>query len=257
MNSCDLFQTLAAATWHRVGNGYRLRVRQGEEGISDWLLLDIAGAGLKDVEVAKTAKDLEPTQGTDWEWWIGNHKAGWLRYAVQAKAVDVPSGRYDTLAHKVSGTPQIDILETWARRTRSIPIYCLYSHVLGSPARSPHLPALPVWALEQFGCSITPARHVRTALGIRGARSFSWFYQRGYLFPWRCLVCCPAFAVSAASQNPVREGPDDIPFIHHTLPAYVSQLLASRGNLGPDVVLPLVDGVSPPNRVAVFTRDEA
>jgi len=257
MNSCALFQALSAATWHRVGNGYRLGVRQGEEGLSDWLLLDLAGAGLNDVVVDKTSKNLEASQGTDWEWWIGNHTTGWLRYAVQAKVVDVASGRYDTLAHKVSGTPQIDILDAWATHTRSIPIYCLYSHVPETPARQGGLPTIPTWHLEQYGCAVTPAWQVRTALGVRGARSFSWFYQRGCLFPWRCLVCCPAFAVSSAGLNPVRPPHVDSPFIHRSLPPYVTQLLESGERFAPDVALPLVDGIAPPSRIAVITRDEA
>lgn len=192
MNPGKLFEDLATATWQRLADGDRLKVRQGETTITDLLLLELARLGPPAVHVLKTPQDKEDAQGTDWEWWIGTPLRGWLRYAVQAKRIDVDSERYDQIGHKVNGRLQLDILRTYASANRAIPLYCLYNHAL-KPRYDDywhcHRPIDP----RQLGCSIAPLRVVEKALRRRGARCFEWIHRKENVLPWRCLVRCPAF----------------------------------------------------------------
>jgi hypothetical protein len=230
VNSCTLFETVAAATWRRIRDGHDYSVRQGEEGLSDWLLLELVAAGLRDVRLAKTNKAREAKQGTDWEWWIGNGAQGWLRYAVQAKLIDVDSERFPTITHFVNNTLQVDILERYAARQRAIPIYCFYSFLRGFPSArgAAVLPAVPI---EQFGCSVAPLSTVRAAIQTRGRKRFQHLHGTGTLFPWRCLVCCPSFGPATELSNPLRSVDARGSFVHEALPGWLERALELRSSL--------------------------
>lgn len=224
MTSCQLFESLASATWCRVRDGYVYRVRQGEEGLSDWLLLDLVAANLPDVRIVKTNKKLEATRGTDWEWWLGNLQTGWLRYAVQAKVIDVSTRRFDALNHKVNGTPQLDVLRKYARRQRAMPIYCLYSFVDPFPSPVPSC-GFPSLLPDQYGCSVLPEATIRSAARKRGAKTFESLYRTGTLYPWRCLVCCPLFNPGSQASNPLRPPNANQSFLHEALPEWLASAL--------------------------------
>lgn len=227
MNSCHVFQCLAAATWRRIRDGHRYGIRQGEEGISDWLLLDIVGSRIADVRVAKTSKALEANQGTDWEWWIGDDNHGWLRYAVQAKMIDVPSSRFITLNHKINNTFQYDVLQRYATQQRAIPIYCLYTFL---PSYVPScLAAHSVHPPDLYGCSVVPEATIRAAASRRGAKRFAALDQTGSLFPWCCLVCNSAFAPTTQALNPLRPPGNGASFVHERLPFWLEMALEAPG----------------------------
>ncbi|MBD1932399.1 MULTISPECIES: DUF6615 family protein [Cyanophyceae] len=190
MKVIDVFESIASSTWQRIRLGEAYKVSQGEETITDINLLELARANCTEVQVIKTPKDKEKCQGTDWEWWIGNHRLGWLRYAVQAKKVDPRTSRYKVLGHKVHSIPQIEILEKYAKVNHAIPLYCFYNYLDSSSLISYWRCNLP-YEVEQFGCTVTPSKHVRTALSERGARKFEFLHTFNGTKPWRCLVCCP------------------------------------------------------------------
>ena len=93
MKVVDLFESIASSTWQRIHWGNFYKISQGEETITDLNLLELARANCPEVKVIKTAKNKEKYQGTDWEWWIGNKRLGWLRYAVQAKKINLNTSR--------------------------------------------------------------------------------------------------------------------------------------------------------------------
>lgn len=188
---CELFEQLAEATWDRLDAGSRFQVLQGETAITDHLLLELARREHPSIQILKTPHFEEQKKGTDWEWWIGNSRAGWLRYAVQAKRLDLPTGGYPTLGHKVTGTRQIEILERFAQSNEAIPLYCFYNH-LEIRDYSPYWHCHRPQNHRQLGCSVAPLEVVRDALNNRGARRFDWIHKNRSL-PWRCLVSCPAF----------------------------------------------------------------
>lgn len=190
MKAVDVFEKLASSTWQNIYLGEAYRISQGEETITDLNLLELARENCPEVQVIKTPKDKEKDQGTDWEWWIGNDRLGWLRYAVQAKKINPNTSRYDVLGHKVNRIPQIDILERYARGNRAIPLYCFYNYLEDSSLSGYWRCNLP-YEVNQFGCTVTPLRNVRTSLSKRGARKFSFIHTFDDTKPWRCLVLCP------------------------------------------------------------------
>ena len=85
MNLVSVFESLAADTWKRLRDAQHLDVRFGEESVTDLVLLELKRKRHPGLQVLQTNKNVESTQGTDWEWWLGSDSQGWLRLAVQAK----------------------------------------------------------------------------------------------------------------------------------------------------------------------------
>lgn len=192
MKVIDVFESIASSTWQRIYWGEKHKVPQGEETITDINLLELARANCAGVKVIKTPKDKEKYQGTDWEWWIGNDELGWLRYAVQAKKVNPRTSRYGVLQHKVRNTLQIEILEKYAKKNRAIPLYCFYNYnYLDSSSLISYWHCNLPYEVEQFGCTVTPSKHIHEALSKRGKRNFEFIHTFDSTKPWRCLVCCP------------------------------------------------------------------
>jgi hypothetical protein len=185
----QLLESIASSTWNRIYLGNFYKISQGEETITDFNLLEIAKSSISEVKVIKTPKNEEKNQGTDWEWWIGNNSIGWLRYAIQAKKVDINS-RYAKLGHKVNNRRQIDILESFARENRAIPLYCFYNHIECDDLKN-YWHCQLSYEESQFGCTITPSKNVREILLSRGKRNFSCLHEFINTKPWRCLITCP------------------------------------------------------------------
>ncbi len=193
VRSVDLFEKLAFSTWQRIFYAKKYKIPQGEETITDLNLLEIAMAKCSEVQVIKTDKYKEKTQGTDWEWWIGNNRIGYLRYAVQAKKIHQDFLNYKTLKHKVGSEQQIDILERYARNNRAIPLYCFYNYSeYTRPILSGYWHCNSPLESEQLGCTITPLRNVQEALQERGRKKFDFLHKLHDTKPWRCLVYCPS-----------------------------------------------------------------
>jgi hypothetical protein len=185
-----LFQLLADETWQRVHDAGYYGITQGEETITDHLLLEILRAHLPEVRsIKKATRQEESRWGIDWEWHIGNDDLGYVRYAVQAKKLD--HERYSHLAHCGENNKlQIDLLEDYANITSAVPLYCLYNHT-GEDTQS-------AWHCvlghdqTQLGCTVVPLDQVRLAIQTRGRRNFSFLHSCTDSLPWRCLVRCRA-----------------------------------------------------------------
>lgn len=186
MNTCQLFEQLAEHTWRTMDRTYRNGIVFGEDAITSILLDRICDESPYGIVIEDT-RPKESMNGCDFELWVGNSFLGWSRYAIQAKKLNIRTQRYGSLNHMSGGTPQIDILEKYAKANGAFPLYCLYNwsdSVSTSHCSSPT-------NVEQFGCSVTPSRVIREALAIRGAKSFSKIHAKFQTLPWRCLVCCP------------------------------------------------------------------
>lgn len=185
-----LLEALAEQTWDRIKDGYELGISQGEETITDFNLLEIKRAGITEIKVAKTSKDDEAIRGIDWEWWIGSNSLGWLRYAVQAKKISVPSQRYESLKHEVNGILQIDLLDVYAKKVSAIPLYCFYNYSK-DPIPNEHWQCGIQYQEKQLGCTVTPSSTVRHAINSWGCRNFDFVHKKHDTIPWRCLLKCP------------------------------------------------------------------
>lgn len=185
-----ILESLARDTWERLRDSIGLDIRFGEETITDLLLLDLKRQGPGGSRVIQTPKHNEKHTGTDWEWWIGTPRIGWLRFAVQAKKMNLKNYRYDSLSHKVGGTLQIDLLERYATSNDAIPIYCLYNYI-PTVRKSKSWQCCKQFEVEQLACTITPSHVVKKAINTRGTRNFHSLHSNKQTLPWRCLADCP------------------------------------------------------------------
>lgn len=185
-------EELSKNVWERIRDGHELGIRQGEESITDHLLLELCRAHFSGIYVIKTPKDKESEKGTDWEWWIGSNQMGWIRYAVQAKKLAIPKMIYQTLNHKVGNSKerQIDILKRYAAATQSVALYCFYNYSYLS--NKPYWQCTLPFDAPQLGCTVTPMAIVEKALAGRGNRTFKYFHSQPQTIPWRCLAKCPS-----------------------------------------------------------------
>ncbi|RMG38106.1 MAG: hypothetical protein D6725_07920 [Planctomycetota bacterium] len=135
LTAVQLFMFLAVDTWQNLCAAHELKISYGEETITNSCLLEMKRARLRTVVVRQFTKHEEASWGADWEWWIRVTRGGWVRYAVQAKKIAVPTARYPTLRHKVKDSKcpgyQIDRLDWFANacRPRAVPAYCFYNYV--------------------------------------------------------------------------------------------------------------------------------
>lgn len=186
----SILEALARETWNRLHDASDLSIRFGEETITDLLLLDLRRRKPLLAEIVQTSKSKESISGTDFEWWLGSDRIGWIRFAVQAKKLDFKSMRY-VFTHKVNGILQIDLLERYAKANGATPIYCLYNRPTDlDEAKHWHCCQTP-FERDQMGCTITPSSVVRKTLSIRGSKNFDYIHKNRRSVPWRCLALCP------------------------------------------------------------------
>ena len=136
----------------------------------------------------QTSRRDEAISGIDFELWIGSENKGWFRFAIQAKKLDVKTGRYSSLTHKNSNGKQIELLEDYARVKRAAPIYCLYNHTADA-AESEHWHCCTGPAdLKELGCTVTPSINIGKAIGERGGKNFNSIHKNKNTIPLKCLV---------------------------------------------------------------------
>jgi len=104
MNTLQLFETLASSTWHTIFYSHLNRVQLGEDAITSYILYTLACSNIN-FALFEDKRPEEHKVGCDFELFIGEDTIGWYRYAIQAKKIQVSTGRYANLKHFVKGTP--------------------------------------------------------------------------------------------------------------------------------------------------------
>ncbi len=192
-----LFENLSIEIWNRIRDTYKASIRQGEETITDIILLEILRLKSSNVQVIQTPKIKEKEKGTDWEWWIGSKNEGYLRYAIQSKKIDPESRNYKSLNYKsgkgANRKRQIDILTEYAKDNNAIPLYCFYNYVELKDGQD----LLEYWhhkineyQIEQFGWTYTPVDNVLKLLDskINGNKKFHNIHINKDTLPLRYLL---------------------------------------------------------------------
>lgn len=181
--------------WERLKDAKQLRISQGEETITDNILLYLFRQHIGVIRIVPTPKNKEKFQGTDWEWWIGNNRDGWLRYAIQAKKLNQQTNKYESLNHQVGKKPnqqsQHRILETYATANHAIPLYAFYNHI-DLDDYTPYWHCSNMLDVKKLGCTVTPLKNVKNALSTRGSRTFQTIHSFEETIPIRCLAICPS-----------------------------------------------------------------
>lgn len=188
----ESFEKISKDTWLRLQNSIFFQISQGEETITDNILLDLAKIKSPFLKIIPTSKDVEGVRGTDWEWWIGSNALGWLRFCVQAKKLNLKTKSYTGLTqkNKATGEYQIDILETYAVNNNAIPIYALYNFIDINQLNQ-YWQCNLQFDFYQFGCTYTSIDVIRHAAFTRGAKTFENIHSNPQSLPIRCLICCP------------------------------------------------------------------
>ena len=181
---------LGPRVWWRIRDGEMLKVRQGEVTITDSALLELCALGSPSIRVWKIGPTEERRVGADIDMLIRHRQETW-RYLIQAKRLNAAGTRYDTLAHKTNGVPQIDLLERAAKQLRAVPLYGFYNYLaLDRPADCWNCCEKPP-KTDLFGWTVTPLSTVRRALSTNRARTFQKIHSDPASRPIRCLFCDP------------------------------------------------------------------
>ncbi|WP_238858030.1 DUF6615 family protein [Poritiphilus flavus] len=231
-----LFEQISQDVWFRLRDTSRASIRQGEETITDIILLEILRSGNKNIIVVQTPKIKEPEKGTDWEWWIGNEKTGWLRYAVQAKKIDPKTLNYKSLNYKSGKKPnqkrQVDILKRYAEKNNAIPLYSFYNYVRVRNNDDLHSfwhQNKEEYQIEQFGWTCSPIENILKLLdsNVRGNKNFESIHCRKNTFPIRYLMHSKNVE---NLLNSCKEKGEDVVGYHKSLPPFFKniQLLIDR-----------------------------
>ncbi len=196
----ELFSNQSIGLWERLSyvresiksRGVLGPVRFGEETITDLLMMDLYVQGSTLALFQQTSKPEEAMWGTDFELWLGSDPLGWFRFAIQAKKLDLRSGRYASLTQSNVNGKQIDLLERYAGRKRAAPLYCLYNHTDDANELNHWHCCTGPANLKDLGCSVTPSSNIRKAIGQWKGKNFKSIHQRKNTLPWKCLVSCPS-----------------------------------------------------------------
>lgn len=230
-SAISLLETLTSSVWTRLQYSKQFGISQREETMTDTMMLDlkmgIDRLGITGMEVWTCSKRWEPHIGIDWMWTVGSPRLGWLRFAVQAKRLDLYDLTYGSFGHEVRpGIYQIDVLERYARWARATPLYSLYNHLdfgalvpahcpTPSPAScgclvSSYWRCCKAFTEDQFGCTVTHLSVVRRALEKPvlprkhhrpTRRRFAYVHEgEAKTMPWRCLLC-PNFMKLDPGEN--------------------------------------------------------
>jgi len=197
-------EVVANHTWRTLRDARTFQISQGEETLTDNLLLYLLRQRLPRLHLIKTPKNKEAMMGTDWEWWIGSRKRGFIRYAIQAKKLDPETHRYQKLRHEVQ-TPrgkefQHSILKRYAAANAAVPLYAFYNY-LDLPDFEPYWHCQLPLDIEQIGITVTPLANVEHAIAIRGHRSFENLHSQLDTIPLRCLAICPHLRPTVSPQG--------------------------------------------------------
>ncbi len=181
---------LAEQTWLELRHYYDSKIRIDEDAITSHLLFSIVNR-LKGTLLMRDGRKVESQTGADFDLWIASPDGKWLRFAIQAKRMTIPTAGYPNLKHKVGkkGVLQHELLRTYAKANGARPLYLFYNHwdpflSPGSRLRCAHLaPRNP-----KFGCSVTTLQTAVVAMGTTGAKNYPWIHHQPTTRPWSSLL---------------------------------------------------------------------
>jgi len=185
-------ERVAERTWYTLDRANQLRVRFGEESLTDLLLLDmVPHQHTRGFLVVPPTKADEGRCGADLLVAVRHQTGGWSLYALQAKKL-YPEDKYRMLNRVTESRIQLGKLDCFARQLRALPLYLLYNHTNTlEPSEHWHCCRQPC-AERQLGCTLVPSWHVWRMLRPRHHRGFDSAHKVSQSRPWRCAFDCPS-----------------------------------------------------------------
>ena len=186
---CQSLNALAYETWVHMDYGFnRGYGRPDERYFTDHHMIELARLHEAEVKTVKIDQNREAQTGADFEWWLGDG-ASYLSMRVQAKKLDLHTGRYEGLARadRATGKRQVDVLITTSRAERFLPLYLLYNGPVRSSWPADRCESGQI-SQELRGCTVSLASNIRdcidqSRIDVGAIAPQSW--------PWQCLCCCP------------------------------------------------------------------
>lgn len=229
----NLFENLSRGIWFRIRDTCKSSIRQDEETLTDNILLEILRSEIPSIQVIQTSKVSEKEKGTDWEWWLGSEKFGWLRYAIQAKKLHPQSQNYPSLNHLSGKKPdrrrQVDVLNEYASKNNAIPLYCFYNYL----EVEDHSDLQKYWhqrkeqyQIEQFGWTFTPIETVLKILDnkVPGNKKFHNIHMNKDTLPMKYLCnSSNSFELLKNLKQRAKNGEEVIGYVQE-LPSYFDNM---------------------------------
>lgn len=187
-----LTKKIAEDTWWKVKWSWDHKFLLGEETLTQLLVLDFVRFMPDYYKLHQCTKKEESQQGTDLEIRIYDVGTQAAKLAVQAKKLYQANKPYQTGGYyrlDTKAKSQMDILETYSRGARAIPLYLLYNYVDRCDiSRYWHCCQCP--DKKQLGCTLVPSRNIRQAFKNYKLKNFDWIHKSRGVLPWHCLFDC-------------------------------------------------------------------
>ena len=172
------FENITKSVWNVLGDAFEHDLSFGETSISDMILLYLIKLNNPNISIKQTKQNEEADFGTDWVWWIGSDDKGWVAFAVQAKKYSTKNDRYNSLAHKVKGISQSDILKIYSDSIQAVPLYALYNHVLRKNFSAGITELIFNYPENMYGVTLTSLNIIKEAMNTRGCRNFKFIHDK-------------------------------------------------------------------------------
>ena len=183
-------ERVAQRTWSTLGCAQQLRVRFGEETLTDLLVLDmLPHQRTRGFWLSPTTKHAEHRHGADLLVAVRYHTGRWSRFALQAKKL-YPNDKYPMLNGGPKCHSQLDKLDVFARQLHALPLYLLYNHS-NTVQPSKHWHCSQPFDVGQLGCTLVPSWHIRRMISRPLPRNFDLAHKVSQAKPWRCAFDCP------------------------------------------------------------------
>lgn len=196
-------EELSRNIWINLHNAAKYNISFGEETITDFILLELAKQNYYQIKIIQTKKPSEALQGTDWEWFVGSGKFGWIRFSIQAKKHYINSDHYQ-IKYLVGDVPnrkyQYDILRAYAISNNSVPLYCFYNYFPNLDQKT-HWHCGESFDAELLGWSFTTLFNIEKISSTYTKKNFNNIHTFQETLPMRCLFKCRYFEEKYMNTN--------------------------------------------------------
>ena len=184
-------ERVAERAWSTLGRAKDLRVRFGEETLTDLLVLDmLPHQRARGFWLRPTTRRAEASCGADLFVAVRHPTGRWSRFALQAKKLYPDDDKYRMLNRVQESIDQLARLEQFARQLHALPLYLLYNQSdTARPSEHWHCPRS--FDMRQLGCTLVPSWHIREMLRRPPPRNFDRAHKISQSRPWRCAFDCP------------------------------------------------------------------
>jgi len=168
-NICSWLELYSYFTWHKIGFVRKRQfLRITETSITQDLAFQLYLLSLSQTLPVKLYESkLENTNGNDLEIFIETPQ-GYVIFPTQAKIIH-SNHKYSSIAHKVGGRYQIDLLLNYAKKIKGIPLYLMYNTCLDSKMYK-RVADISGYNIESFGCSIASAKVVKQEFQVNSVQ---------------------------------------------------------------------------------------